>query len=156
MAGEMSQSEVTRESYPGLFALRDALKRRGIDSEPRAFDQYQGPYLSVPGIGKVWYSDEPTFYVGAGPVSSWSNDKDSVGRKLRRIDYFIIEAFGWAFETIGAHHVKPESDTSVAAGVYTLRQAAKRISELTHCSVCGAAGVELRDDKCGVCRRRGK
>lgn len=133
VAGEMSQSEVTRENYPGLFALRDALKRRGIVSYPRAFDQYQGPYLSVPGVGKVWYTDG--YYQGVGPVYAWHGDLDATGRKLRRVDRFVIDngiapAFGGTFQTEGASYVMPEDTKSVTVGVYTLRQAARRIAEV--------------------------
>jgi hypothetical protein len=110
MTGEMRQSEVTRDTYPGLFRLRDALKRRGISSEPRAFDQYQGPYLSVPGVGKVWYhSTSPLFFL---------------------IDDGIAPAYGGTFQTAKATHVMPETGTSIAAGLYTLRQAARRIAEV--------------------------
>ena len=132
MAGEMSQSEVTQESYPGMFALRDALRRRGITSEPRAFDQYQGPYLSVAGH-KVWYHD--TYFTGAGPVAFWVDDLDVTGRKLRRVDLFTIDNgvapfWGGTFQADGATRVMPATDTSIEAGVYTLRQAAKRIAEV--------------------------
>ncbi len=110
MAGEMSQSEVTRESYPLLFALRDALKRRGIKSEPRAFDQYQGPYLRVEGGYKVWYSSE-----------------DIMG------EFLLIEKGAPPcndFEISGAEHVFKETESTLQYGVYTLRQAAERIGEL--------------------------
>ena len=75
MTGEMSQGEVTRDNFPGLFQLMDGLQRLGIKSKPRAFDQYQGPYLAVrndlrsgrgvyaplvslPGAVRVWYSGD--------------------------------------------------------------------------------------------------
>lgn len=112
MTGEMVQSEVTREAYPAMFALRDALKRRGIPSEPRAFDQYQGPYLSVPSVGKVWY---------------YSGEANGT---LFVIDNGIAPAFGGTFQTEGALVVQPADDRNVEAGLYTLRQAAKRIAEV--------------------------
>ena len=107
MAGEMSQSEVTVENYPVLFALRRALKRRGIESTPRAFDQYQGPYLSILGLGQVWYSDEPDMLV--------VNVRDGFE----------------TFQTIGADHVHAVTEDIFGHGCYTLRQAACRIAELT-------------------------
>lgn len=111
MAGEMSQSEVTRESYPLLFALRDALKRRGINSVPRAFDQYQGPYLRVNGVCKVWYSGE----------------EDIMGER------FLIER-GFPpcndFEVIGAEYVFEATEGNLQHGIYTLRQASRRIAQM--------------------------
>jgi hypothetical protein len=127
----MSQSEVTRESYPGLFALRDALRRRGIASEPRAFDQYQGPYLMVPGAGRAWYAD--SYLTGAGPMAFWVDGLDVAGRKLRRVDLFTIDSgasYAATFETKGAGSVIPTDDKHVEHGIYTLRQAAKRIAEV--------------------------
>ena len=50
MAGEMSQSEVTRESYPLHFAIADE-----FNGDVRAFDQYQGPYVLCD-AGKFWIS----------------------------------------------------------------------------------------------------
>jgi hypothetical protein len=130
MTGEMSAAEVTRDNYPELFALRDALRRRGIKSEPRPFDQYQGPYLNVPGVGSVWYSQ----------------DENAAAVKLRRqLDgswkamgpvfaggLWTIEARrgGGEFQTLGAHHVHAENGEDYAAGCYTLRQAARRIASI--------------------------
>lgn len=48
MAGEMTQSEVTRESYPLHFAIADA-----FNGTVKAFDQYQGPYVSIGGDVRV-------------------------------------------------------------------------------------------------------
>lgn len=104
MAGEMSQFEVTKESYPLLFSLRDALKRRGIKSEPRAFDQYQGPYLRVPGVCKVWLDDGG--------------------------DCLLIERRHLEFETKGSYFTRAATDKSVKHGVYFVEQAAKRIAEM--------------------------
>ena len=106
MAGEMSQSEVTPESYPALFKLRDSLKRRGIMSEPRAFDQYQGPYLNVPNVGRVWIAENFTPF---GPL-------------------FTIERSLGNFEIHGARFIYPPSDRTVAYGSYTLRQASSHIA----------------------------
>lgn len=50
-AGEMS--EVDHETYPQWFQMAEAL---GGTVEP--FDQYQGPYVHVPGIGKFWINDK--------------------------------------------------------------------------------------------------
>lgn len=48
MTGEMSQSEVTRESFPLHFAIADK-----FGGEVLAFDQYQGPYVRT-SRGKFW------------------------------------------------------------------------------------------------------
>ena len=54
MTGEMSKSEVTKESYPAFFALRDAInKRYKFKASVEPFDQYQGPYIFIEGF-KVW------------------------------------------------------------------------------------------------------
>lgn len=120
MTGEMSQSEVTRENFPELFALRDALKRRGIESTPRAFDQYRGPYLSVPGLGDVWYSQ----------------DADASGVFLPSLKpmyaggLFVIEAGRYGFQAYGAHHQHRETNGAYKYGCYTLRQAARHIESI--------------------------
>lgn len=119
MTGEMSQAEVTRENYPELYALRDALKRRGIASEPRAFDQYQGPYLAVPGVGQVWYSQDDD------AAAVWL----SSGKPLYPGGLWLIE-HRHAFETTGAMHVHEATERSYAAGCFTIRQASKRIARL--------------------------
>ncbi len=123
MTGEMRQSEVTKENYPDLFKLRDALHRRGIPSEPRPFDIYQGPYLAVrndlrcgdepyacltflPGVLRVWLADEADL-LGVG---------------------FLIESAHFEFK--GASYEVQETPESEPYGVYTLRQAAKRIAVL--------------------------
>ena len=113
MTGEMSRAEVTRDAYPDLFALRDALHRRGIPSEPRPFDQYQGPYLNVPTVGCAWYSDHPEVWRSTG----------------RPILPFVIES-GNRFEYIGADHAHAETEELLHHGCYTLRQAARRIATL--------------------------
>lgn len=122
MTGEMSQSEVTQEAYPGLFALQRALRRRGIASTPRAFDQYAGPVLRVPGYPgvSVWYSPD---------------EDQTPERPLFQIEdgarvYQADTATYTPFQVDGAHHVHTFTDESYAAGCYTLRQAAKRIAAL--------------------------
>lgn len=47
--GEMSASEVLRESYPFHFAIADA-----IGGEVRPWDQYQGPYVTSYDTGRIW------------------------------------------------------------------------------------------------------
>jgi hypothetical protein len=63
MTGEMSREEVTRENFPLYFAAADTVE--GATVEP--FDQYQGPYIHVPGKGRFflsgdynaqWYSEQ--------------------------------------------------------------------------------------------------
>lgn len=49
MAGEMNQSDVTREAFPLHFAIADEL-----GGEVRAFDVYQGPYVHCGAKGKFW------------------------------------------------------------------------------------------------------
>lgn len=103
MAGEMSQSEVTPEAYPILFELQGLLAEQGIESEPRAFDQYQGPYLRVDGGIKVWLA----------PVMG-----------------VLIERSHLQFETRGAHHVEKATPHTVRCGYYTAEEAAARIAEM--------------------------
>ena len=112
MAGEMHESEVTREAFPDLFKLRDALKRRGIESTPRPFDQYQGPVLRVPWVGSVWYAN--------GDFS---------------FPAFLIENHHGGFYVEGAGIVVDQTKTSWAHGVYTLRQAARAIADLHRSAV---------------------
>ena len=133
MTGEMSAAEVTRENYPELFALRDALKRWDIASTPRPFDQYQGPYLAVPGVGKVWYS----YDAGQGYVMR----DDSAPNGWRPIPALLtIERAGriymadpltydGAFFTDGAaEHVHDATEHEYATACYSVRQASKRIA----------------------------
>jgi hypothetical protein len=49
MTGEMSRSEVTPEAYPAHFAIAKA-----YNGSVEPFDQYQGPYVLVPGYGRLW------------------------------------------------------------------------------------------------------
>lgn len=58
MTGEMCRAEVTREAYPLHFALADAFQ--GATVAP--FDQYQGPYVSVPGHGRVFLSSDDGYF----------------------------------------------------------------------------------------------
>lgn len=109
MAGEMSRSEVTAESFPKLFELRDALAAEGIESDPRPFDQYQGPYLYVKGVGRCWYSDDEsgeTFLIERGrpPINT--------------------------FETKGADRVFKATDKSLRHGVYFIDSAVERIKAI--------------------------
>ena len=68
MTGEMCKEEVTREAYPAHFAMAD-----GLNSEVKPFDQYQGPFVQVPGA-RLWLSSED----GAeGYVYNENNDKKS-------------------------------------------------------------------------------
>ena len=78
MTGEMSKGEVTRENFPLYFAAADQVD--GATVEP--FDQYQGPYIYVPGKGRYflctddgaigqWWSEatdevSPDFFCGDG------------------------------------------------------------------------------------------
>lgn len=106
MAGEMSQSEVTRESYPDLFEIRDRLKAKGIESEPRAFDQYQGPYLKIQGVCKVWYGEYDLFVIERGfPPRN-------------------------TFETTGADEVVKATDKALKHGLYCVDSAAVRVAAL--------------------------
>ena len=108
MAGEMSREEVTRENYPDLFALMDELKAAGIESEPRPFDQYQGPYLYVPGVCSVWYVN-----ADYGPAPT-----------------FCIEVRDRHFDSRGADFKVKEDATNCAHGVYYGDSAALRIAQL--------------------------
>lgn len=47
--GEQSESDITRDEYPLWFVIADAL---GGEVEP--FDVYQGPYVQVPGEGRLF------------------------------------------------------------------------------------------------------
>ncbi len=47
--GEQSEGDITREEYPLWFLIADAL---GGEVEP--FDVYQGPYIQVPGEGRLF------------------------------------------------------------------------------------------------------
>ena len=66
MAGEMTKDEVTEENYPDHFRIAKFL---GGSVEP--FDQYQGPYIQSPKLGRLWLEYRPEwrgFIVGEGPV----------------------------------------------------------------------------------------
>ncbi len=54
MTGEMSKEEVTRDAYPMYFAAADLIPNATV--EP--FDQYQGPYIHVPGRGQFFLISE--------------------------------------------------------------------------------------------------
>ena len=56
MTGKMCKADVTREAFPLHFAVKDALKRRGVSVEP--FDVYQGPYIFVPGVGRFFLTGD--------------------------------------------------------------------------------------------------
>lgn len=132
MTGEMSQSEVTRDNYPELYALRDALKRRGIASEPRAFDQYQGPYLAVPGIGDVWYSqDYGQGYARRDAAGIWHAIPGMLTIEKAERVYQADPLIYSAFETAAPFdHVHPATEHEYATACYTVRQASKRIAAL--------------------------
>ena len=59
MTGEMSRSEVTRTNYPLHFAAA-----RKFKGSVHPFDQYQGPYVFIPGRGRFWLcpNDEGTLW----------------------------------------------------------------------------------------------
>lgn len=65
MTGEMSRDEVTEDAFPLHFAL--AAKYQGATVEP--FDQYQGPFVSVPGHGRIWLSSDDGYF------SRWYSEK---------------------------------------------------------------------------------
>ena len=56
MTGEMCKADVTREAFPLHFAVKEALKRRGVSVKP--FDVYQGPYIFVPGMGRFFLTGD--------------------------------------------------------------------------------------------------
>jgi len=59
MTGEMSKSEVTRESYPAFFRLKDEIRRRyNVNVTVEPWDQYWGPYVLVDHKVKVWAGRE--------------------------------------------------------------------------------------------------
>jgi hypothetical protein len=58
MTGEMSREEVTRENFPLYFAAADMVE--GATVQP--FDQYQGPYIHVPGKGRYFLCEEEYWY----------------------------------------------------------------------------------------------
>ncbi len=73
MTGEMFKSEVTRENFPLMFAIADAVKGT---VEP--FDQYQGPYVCVGRdirAGSEPYAVAPT---GLGVIRLWLCTDDGV------------------------------------------------------------------------------
>ena len=78
MTGEKCKADVTREAFPLHFAVKDALKRRGVSVEP--FDVYQGPYIFVPGMGRFfltgdygdrWWSESTSLC--SKPFWEWDN-----------------------------------------------------------------------------------
>ena len=84
MTGEMSRNEVTRETFPLYFACVDALGHDGATVEP--FDVYQGPYINVPGVGRIfacedtdrgyfWFNDCARTKSGEW-LGEWSDDND--------------------------------------------------------------------------------
>lgn len=71
MAGEMTQSEVTREAFPPHFAIADE-----YGGEVKAFDWYQGPYVAIGPDVRV--GAEPYAYAprGLGIVRLWLCSED--------------------------------------------------------------------------------
>ena len=53
MTGEMSQADVTEEDWPLHFAIA-----REFGGTVQPFDKYQGPYIYIPGKGRVWVCSE--------------------------------------------------------------------------------------------------
>ncbi len=54
MTGEMHKSEVTKENFPLHFAIARALR-----GTVHPFDQYQGPYVNVPGVAsRIWIGSD--------------------------------------------------------------------------------------------------
>ena len=49
MAGEMNKTDMTKEAFPIHFAVA-----RSTGGEVKPFDMYQGPYVYIPGQGKLW------------------------------------------------------------------------------------------------------
>ena len=109
MTGEMSAAEVTSENFPGLFELADGLAAAGIEAHPRPFDQYLGPYLYVPQVGKLWYDSE-----AAGEMFLLDTGTHGIS----------------TFETRGADFVRPATPGTLRHGVYTIPQAIARIRQL--------------------------
>lgn len=79
MTGEMHKSEVTPENFPHHFrAIRN---HKGAQVLP--FDQYQGPYVHIPKLGRFWLVSED------GAVGSWyAQDADVMS------DYFSLYSPG--------------------------------------------------------------
>jgi hypothetical protein len=111
MAGEMGADEVTRENYPDLFQLRDELAAAGVESEPRPFDQYQGPYLYVDGPGAcVWYDSE---------------DEEGSSFLIERGPHYTR-----TFETRGATYLPKKKEGELRHGSYSVEAAALRLVAL--------------------------
>ena len=75
MTGEMSKADVTKEAYPLHFLI--ARKYASYLAEVLPFDQYQGPYVFVPGKGKFWlcvFED--------GPACYWYSEQDDSQSRL--------------------------------------------------------------------------
>ena len=52
--GGQSESDISREEYPAWYAIADAL-----NGEVYPFDVYQGPYIEIPGEGRLFiYIDD--------------------------------------------------------------------------------------------------
>lgn len=75
-------------------AIADRLNTMGFDAEARAFDNYQGDYIRVRGIGKFWFKDYYTTGKRLNPpapediVSATLIDKDGGTYSANRGDYF--------------------------------------------------------------------
>lgn len=65
MTGEMCKAEVTREAYPLHFKFADT--HRGT---VKPFDQYQGPYVLIPGRGRFWLNSDD------GHFARWYDERE--------------------------------------------------------------------------------
>ncbi|MGH9316349.1 MAG: hypothetical protein ACRD1P_04505 [Thermoanaerobaculia bacterium] len=106
----MSQSEVTRENFPDLYDLKDVLQAEGIVADVWAFDQYQGPFMSVSGCCRIWYAGD------YAPGGSFLIERGSppVNR----------------FESYGALYVQRATPRELRHGIYDTDRAVRRIAQL--------------------------
>lgn len=114
MAGEMFESEVTREAYPLHFAIADAVKGR-----VRPFDQYQGPYVVV----------GPDIRAGCEPYAAIALHRGTVRLWVVSEDGATAQVYNEASELRGSlFHLYPSGEEVEQAAVESALEA---LQELT-------------------------
>lgn len=92
--GEMSASELEPEGewYEFRLELENLCKEAGLKCQVKPFDQYQGPYGYIDGIGNLWgiqkeESPEMLFYLdtGGAPGEGYEGDREDMVDHLKSL-----------------------------------------------------------------------
>jgi hypothetical protein len=91
--GEMSASDLEQggEWYEFRLELEGICKEAGFKCQVKPFDQYQGPYAYIEGVGKIWGlggEEEGEFYLettGQFPGEGYQGDREDMIDHLKSL-----------------------------------------------------------------------